>query len=81
VESRVVRPLTPRQMDILKWIILYDDLNPTPPSQAEIARAFSISQQAVSKHLKAIEKRGYITIDTRMARGIYLEPAIEDISI
>ena len=76
-----MRPLTARQLEILKWIVLYVDFHPYPPSQALVAKHFGITQQAVSSHLKAIAAKGYIEIDPKVKRGIFITKAVEGLGI
>lgn len=53
--------LTQRQAGVLRFIIGHIEEHAVPPSQREIGRAFGIrSVNAVSDHLSALERKGYI---------------------
>jgi len=63
--------LTERQGEILKFIILNKEKFGYPPSIPEIQREFSFkSPNAVQDHLKALERKGYISRHAHKARGI-----------
>lgn len=63
--------LTERQGEILKFIILNKEKFGYPPSIPEIQRKFSFkSPNAVQDHLKALERKGYISRHAHKARGI-----------
>jgi repressor LexA len=63
--------LTERQSEILKFIILNKEKFGYPPSIPEIQRKFSFkSPNAVQDHLKALERKGYISRHAHKARGI-----------
>lgn len=59
-----MKPLTPRQREVLDWIRGYIAANSYPPTIREIGRQFGIrSTNAVTDHLRLIEKKGFITRD------------------
>ena len=63
--------LTERQGEILEFIILNKEKFGYPPSIPEIQRKFSFkSPNAVQDHLKALERKGYISRHAHKARGI-----------
>lgn len=63
--------LTERQGEILKFIILNKEKFGYPPSIPEIQRKFFFkSPNAVQDHLKALERKGYISRHAHKARGI-----------
>ena len=68
-----MRPLTPRQAEILE--LIKDNLQATgmPPTRAEIASRLGFrSANAAEEHLKALAKKGVIEIMPGMSRGIRL---------
>lgn len=65
-----MKELTDRQRKILAYIIQFQEERRCPPTFREIGRHFRIaSTNGVSRHLKALEKKGYIRM-ARTFRGI-----------
>lgn len=65
--------LTPRQAEILQLIRDSIEADGYPPTRAEIARAFGFrSPNAAEEHLRALERKGLIRIDSGAARGLRL---------
>ncbi len=64
--------LTERQKEILEFIEDYIRIHGVAPSIRDIATKFSIQLRAVSDHLKALERKGYIRKIPRKGRGISL---------
>ncbi|MCE9569384.1 MAG: repressor LexA, partial [Rhodocyclales bacterium] len=65
--------LTPRQREILDFIRNSLEVFSVPPTRAEIAGAFGFaSANAAEDHLKALAKKGAITLEHGSARGIRL---------
>lgn len=63
--------LTPRQRQILDWIVDHNLRNGAPPTRAEIASAFGFrSPNAAEEHLRALARRGAIEIAPGRSRGI-----------
>lgn len=63
--------LTPRQRQILEWIVEQNLRNGAPPTRAEIASAFGFrSPNAAEEHLRALARRGAIEIAPGRSRGI-----------
>ena len=66
----MTKRLTPRQAEILDFVIECIRANGMPPTIAEIGRRFQIaSTNGVNDHLLALEKKGYITRSSK-ARSI-----------
>ncbi|WP_026016837.1 transcriptional repressor LexA [Catenovulum agarivorans] len=68
-----MRPLTPRQSEILQ--LIKDNIQETgmPPTRAEIAKILGFkSPNAAEEHLKALAKKGVIEIMAGTSRGIRL---------
>lgn len=65
--------LTPRQREILDFIRNTMEVFSVPPTRAEIASAFGFaSANAAEDHLKALARKGAITLEAGSARGIRL---------
>ncbi len=53
--------LTPRQREVLNFMLAWNDQNGIPPSFREIGESLGIrSTNGVSDHVKALEKKGYL---------------------
>ena len=65
------KELTDRQNKILTFIRDFLRENGFPPTLREIGKAFEISSTfGVKRHLDALEKKGYIRIESNASRGI-----------
>jgi repressor LexA len=74
-----MRPLTPRQEEVLKLIKTTMIDTGMPPTRAEIARELGFkSANAAEEHLKALAKKNVIEILPGTSRGIRLTGPIED---
>ncbi len=63
--------LTVRQAEVLAHVKNYISLNGYPPTRAEISRGMGMkSPNAAHEHLMRIERKGYIEVHYRVARGI-----------
>ncbi|MEO6959428.1 MAG: repressor LexA, partial [Burkholderiaceae bacterium] len=70
--------LTARQQQIFDLIRTEIAHTGFPPTRVEIARALGFkSANAAEDHLKALAKKGAITLTAGASRGIRLNPAIE----
>ena len=68
-----MRPLTPRQAEILQLIKDYQQDSGMPPTRAEIAQQLGFkSANAAEEHLKALAKKGVIEMMPGTSRGIRL---------
>lgn len=66
-----MRPLTPRQSEVLDLIRDTIDATGMPPTRAEIAKRLGFrSANAAEEHLKALAKKGVIEILPGTSRGI-----------
>ena len=64
-------PLTVRQEEILRYIARHVDINGFQPSIRELGEQFSIrSPNGVVCHLKAMEKKGYLSLNQLTARAV-----------
>lgn len=65
------KSLTERQAKLLTWIIDYQRTVGRAPTIREIADAHGItSTNGVSDHLKALERKGYISRETGLSRSL-----------
>lgn len=68
-----MRPLTPRQAEILQLLKDYQAQSGMPPTRAEIATQLGFkSANAAEEHLKALAKKGFIEMMPGTSRGIRL---------
>ena len=65
-----MRPLTPRQEEVLDFIRGYIAGNKYPPTIREISDHFTISVKGAYDHVKALEKKERIRCDTNRSRAI-----------
>lgn len=71
--------LTPCQQQVLDMLISYQKERGFPPTNQEVATMLGYrSVNAAVEHLRALEKKGVITIKRGVARGITLHTAMED---
>ena len=69
----MARDLTQRQRQVLEHIIEHIREEGRPPTIAEIGTRFGItSTNAISDHLIALERKGFIERSNNKARGIYI---------
>ncbi|MED5697741.1 LexA family transcriptional regulator [Enterobacter ludwigii] len=63
--------LTSRQSEVLDAILLYKERTGFPPTMLELAGLIGCaSPNAAAEHVKALKKKGYISIAPGAARGI-----------
>ncbi|MBX8889442.1 LexA family transcriptional regulator [Enterobacter kobei] len=63
--------LTSRQSEVLDSIVLYKDRTGFPPTMLELAGLIGCaSPNAAAEHVKALKKKGYISVAPGAARGI-----------
>lgn len=75
----MLEKLTSRQSEILEVIKVSIKETGFPPTRAEIAEAFGFrSANAAEEHLRALERKGYITILPGSSRGIQVTNLHED---
>ncbi|MCV2885845.1 transcriptional repressor LexA [Aestuariibacter sp. AA17] len=74
-----MRPLTPRQQEVLELIKTTMANTGMPPTRAEIARELGFrSANAAEEHLKALARKGVIEILPGTSRGIKLNVPAND---
>lgn len=67
-----MKGLTKKQQEILSFINKYLNSNLQMPTLKEIADNFSVSAVAIHYQLQAIQKKGFLTINSNASRGIIL---------
>ncbi|EJB4150510.1 LexA family transcriptional regulator [Escherichia coli] len=71
--------LTQCQQQVLDMLISYQQERGFPPTNQEMATMLGYrSVNAAVEHLRALEKKGLITIKRGVARGITLHTAVKD---
>ncbi len=74
-----MRPLTPRQKQILEVIQDFIDETGMPPTRAEIARQLGFkSANAAEEHLRALQKKGVLDLMPGASRGIRLKDSLRE---
>lgn len=75
-----MRPLTPRQSEVLELIRQTIDATGMPPTRAEIAEKLGFrSPNAAEEHLKALARKGHIEMLPGTSRGIRIVQQEEEI--
>jgi repressor LexA len=73
--------LSRRQTEILDYIQARVESDGLPPTRAEINRHFGFSSpNAAQSHLRALEKKGAIRLNPRLARGIVVLSTRENVA-
>lgn len=62
--------LTMRQQQIYQWMRDYWEEKGYAPTQEEVAEAHQISQNTARQHIKALDKKGYISSTAGLSRCI-----------
>lgn len=65
-----MKELTPRQKNILAFLVKFIKKQGYPPTVREIGEHFGFLWPAASGHLRALEKKGFIRINQLKSRGI-----------
>ena len=74
-----MRPLTPRQSQILDMIQEFISETGMPPTRAEIARELGFkSANAAEEHLRALQKKGVLELLPGASRGIQLKDSLRE---
>ena len=73
--------LTQCQQQVLDMLISYQKERGFPPTNQEVATMLGYrSVNAAVEHLRALEKKGVITIKRGVARGITLHTAVKEVA-
>jgi repressor LexA len=67
-----VEELSPRQKEILAYIIDYRQRKDISPTFREIAEGAGLSLGSARAHIQALRGKGYIAWDDRAARSIHI---------
>ena len=71
--------LTARQAEVLQLIADFLQATGFPPTRAEIAKQLGFrSANAAEEHLRALQRKGVITLVAGSARGIVLKDALRE---
>jgi len=65
-----MKAITKRQSEVLSYIKSFVTEHKFPPTIREISESFSISVKGAYDHVKALEKKNYIRLDTNRSRTI-----------
>ena len=65
-----MREITERQKEVLSFITNFTEANSYPPTIREIAEHFGISLKAVQDRIAALQKKGYLSSETKRSRSI-----------
>lgn len=65
-----MKALSQRQREVLAFLESARSSGTLPPSIREVAREFGISSAGAAGHLAALERKGFVRRDPRVARGI-----------
>jgi repressor LexA len=77
--QRKMSDLTPRQMQILRLVQRFINDTGMPPTRAEIARELGFrSPNAAEDHLRALARKGVISLVPGASRGIQLKDTIRE---
>ncbi len=74
-----MKGLTEKQRRVLEFIEMYIDDHGYPPSIRDIARRFRMTPRGAQLHLRALEKKGYISRTDGKARAIKLNRRVEGV--
>jgi len=66
-----MHPMTPKQLEVLRYIKAYQHEEGMPPTRAEMCEAFGWkSPNAAECHLRALASHGLIKLVPAISRGI-----------
>lgn len=72
-----MKELTPRQRNILAFLVKFIKKQGYPPTVREIGEHFGFLWPAARGHLRALEKKGFIRINQLKSRGIEIKGITE----
>ncbi len=71
----MLAPLTPRQREMLNFIIQFNQNNDYSPSYREIADHFGLSSPAtIAEHIETLKNKGYLRDDVTGVRALQVQP-------
>ena len=68
--------LTPKQLEIVNFIVDYRDRKGLAPTLEEIARELGVSKITIYEHVAQLEKKGAITKQKYQSRSLTVSPAL-----
>ena len=68
--------LTPKQLEIVKFIRQYVEEREIPPTMQEIADHLGVSRPTVFEHIEALQARGALTRQRTLSRTLELAPEL-----
>lgn len=76
VPAPALKPPSARQRDVLDFIVAYRRECGYPPTLREIGAALNVrSTNGITDHLRALERKGYLTHGAMLSRGLRLTAA------
>lgn len=77
--NKVCLTLTKRQAEVLAFIVYHNDKYRRSPTYREIGKYCGFNVNAALQHVRNLQRKGYVTIDARVSRGVRLtDEAIKD---
>ncbi|MSR74854.1 MAG: transcriptional repressor LexA [Planctomycetes bacterium] len=64
--------LTKRQAEVLRFVAAYRDKEGLSPTLEEIGEASGVSRVTIFEHIRALEQKGYVVVDSHQSRSIRL---------
>jgi len=72
-----MRPVTPRQMDILRFVRDYRAKHGYSPTMQEMADCFGLTKVTVFEHVGALERKGLLRREAKhRARSLQISPDV-----
>ncbi len=68
--------LTPRQLELLRFVRDFQDRNGYSPTMQELADRFAITKVTVFEHLDTLESKGWLSRDRYKARSLRIDPEV-----
>ncbi|HBX3772173.1 TPA: DNA-binding protein [Klebsiella pneumoniae subsp. pneumoniae] len=73
--------LPPRQQEVFDLLLAFTNKNGYPPTNRELANLIGVrSANAIAEHIRALERKGFVSVARGVARGITVvgqkEPAM-----
>lgn len=65
-----MKGMTERQADILQALITMSRDRGFPPTVRELADRFAVTHKTIYDQLQALQKKGFISIEPKVSRGI-----------
>lgn len=63
--------LPPRQQEVFDLLLVFTKKNGYPPTNRELANLIGVrSANAIAEHIRALERKGFVSVSRGVARGI-----------